>query len=130
MPTHARTHLRLPIRKHVVSRHGISVRDERLFIRFEVRGPESSGRFIEDHVAAYGSDGVDKLDRLGGSGRDSADGTSYFVTEWTWSGEAEILLRYFDAGSALAEELVELPPVGADPEGALHNGSSFLSFRS
>ncbi|GAB2874899.1 hypothetical protein [Nocardioides pacificus] len=135
MPTHASTHLQVRIGEHVVSRHGISVFEDRVCVRFEVRGPESDMRFIEDHVAAYrpdGPDSGDKLDGLGGSGGDCADEGSYFVWEWKWSGEEQIVLRYFDAGSLLAEERVVVPPVGTDAHAvaALHDGPSFLTFRS
>lgn len=130
--THSRTSdpplFEVSIEGHVLSRHGIAIHDAILAIRFEMRGPAPSHRFLKDHVVARDPATANPLESLGGAGR-YGDGSCHFVRDWVWSGEQEILLQYYSHRRVIAEERLRVPPATPDAR-ALHREGSFLSFHS
>lgn len=91
-----------------MTRGTVTVTDEHVFIRFDMRGPAATIRFPKDHVAVFPDGGQEKVDSLGGYGGESPGGSRFFEWQLLRHGAHTMRVVYIEDGKLLTEEHLSL----------------------
>ncbi|WP_166138749.1 hypothetical protein [Nocardioides ochotonae] len=102
-----------------LTRSRVTVTDDHLTIRFDMRGRAASVEFPTDHVVVIPEGGEEKLDSLGGWGGYGDDGSHFFEWELRRQGAEAVRVVYLDDEDVVVAE-ERLPASGRFEERAAH----------
>lgn len=83
---------------HVIGRGRPRLEGEQLVVTFTVSGPEASPRFPKEHVVLFRPGDPEKLNSLGGMGRQKTETAACFEWRFDWPGGTALDVIYLEEG--------------------------------